>query len=135
MSQTPGLWLIAGLCVSGPALADLALVQEKQCMQCHAVSQDLIGPSFKRIAYRWKGNPAAEKMRCMHTRADAERCCRGPKLLLKQHGEDGRPVPANSCFCIALPGPQPSRYQTPMPEANAAQIAILMDSGLSWTPN
>ena len=62
MSNVPGLFVMAALCVSGPALADLALVQEKQCMQCHAVNKELIGPSFKRIAYRWKGNPVAEKM-------------------------------------------------------------------------
>jgi cytochrome c len=62
MSKVPGLFFMAALCASAPALADLALVQEKQCMQCHTVNKDLIGPSFKHIAYRWKGNPAAEKV-------------------------------------------------------------------------
>jgi cytochrome c len=38
------------------------LVKEKQCLQCHDVGKDVIGPSFKRIAFRWKGNPTAEKM-------------------------------------------------------------------------
>ena len=62
MTKIPGLCVTAALCIVTPAMADLALVHEKQCLQCHAVNQTLIGPSFKRIAYRWKGNPTAEKM-------------------------------------------------------------------------
>jgi cytochrome c len=62
MTKPPSVCITAALCVITPAMADLALVQEKQCLQCHAVNQTLIGPSFKRIAFRWKGNPTAEKM-------------------------------------------------------------------------
>lgn len=54
--------LFVALCASVPAWANFALVQEKQCLQCHAVAKDLIGPSFKRIAFRWQGNSVAEKM-------------------------------------------------------------------------
>ena len=54
--------LILALSASTSALADLQLVQDKQCLQCHAVDKDLIGPSFKRIAFRWTGNSGAEKM-------------------------------------------------------------------------
>ena len=42
-------------------VASSKLVKEKQCMQCHAVSKDTIGPSFKNIAKRWKGKEDAEK--------------------------------------------------------------------------
>jgi cytochrome c len=62
MTPIPAFSLIVALCASTPAWANLALVQEKQCLQCHAVDKDLIGPSFKRIAFRWKGNSVAEKM-------------------------------------------------------------------------
>ena len=62
MNKIPSFGLVVALCASTPAFADLQLVQEKQCLQCHAVDKNLIGPSFKRIAYRWKGNPMAEKM-------------------------------------------------------------------------
>jgi cytochrome c len=62
MTKPPGFCLIALLCASTSALANLPLVREKQCLQCHAVSKTFIGPSFKRIAFRWKDNPAAEKI-------------------------------------------------------------------------
>ena len=62
MTKTQGLGLLMALCASTSAMANLQLVQEKQCMQCHSVDKNLIGPSFKRIAFRWKGNPAAEKV-------------------------------------------------------------------------
>ena len=55
-----GLVGLVSVCTS--AMANETLVQEKQCQQCHAVDKDVIGPSFKRIAFRWKGNPSAEKM-------------------------------------------------------------------------
>ena len=54
--------LVFAAVISVPALANLQLIEDKQCLQCHAVSKTLIGPSFKRIAYRWNGNPTAEKM-------------------------------------------------------------------------
>lgn len=62
MTKRPFLSLIVALCTSTTAFADLQLVQEKQCLQCHAVDKNLIGPSFKRIAYRWNGNSVAENM-------------------------------------------------------------------------
>jgi cytochrome c len=62
MTKIQGFSLIVALFASNGAFADLQLVQDKQCLQCHAVNKDLIGPSFKRIAYRWNGNPVAEKM-------------------------------------------------------------------------
>ena len=61
MAKIACVGLMMALFVSAPALANLALVQEKQCMQCHAVDKDMIGPSFKRIAFRWNGNTEAEK--------------------------------------------------------------------------
>ncbi len=62
MTPSPVFALTLALCASAPAMANYALVQGKRCLQCHAVDKNLIGPSFKRIAYRWNGNPAAEKM-------------------------------------------------------------------------
>lgn len=63
MKQFQCFALVSALSVCMPVLADARdLVKEKQCMQCHDVEKDVIGPSFKRIAFRWKGNPSAEKM-------------------------------------------------------------------------
>ncbi|KRB39560.1 MULTISPECIES: c-type cytochrome [unclassified Acidovorax] len=61
MNKLSGSILIGVLMVSAPAFANSKLVKEKQCLQCHAVSKDTIGPSFKHIAKLWKGNHDAEK--------------------------------------------------------------------------
>ncbi|HVL46147.1 MAG TPA: c-type cytochrome [Acidovorax sp.] len=61
MNKISGSILIGVLMVSAPAFASSKLVKEKQCLQCHAVSKDTIGPSFKHIAKLWKGNPDAER--------------------------------------------------------------------------
>jgi cytochrome c len=47
--------------IGTPAFADAKLVQEKQCLHCHDVNADKAGPSFKKIAVRWKGQKEAEK--------------------------------------------------------------------------
>lgn len=39
--------------------AGAALAQQKACMACHAVGQKLVGPSFKDVAKKYKGNAAA----------------------------------------------------------------------------
>lgn len=39
--------------------ATAALAQQKACMACHAIGQKLVGPSFKDVAKKYKGNPAA----------------------------------------------------------------------------
>ncbi len=45
--------LAAGLSVSGAALADAKLAQEKACLSCHAVDKKLVGPSAQDIAARY----------------------------------------------------------------------------------
>lgn len=42
-----------------PALADPALAQAKNCMACHAVENKLVGPSYKDVASKYKGDKAA----------------------------------------------------------------------------
>jgi len=44
----------------GAAMADGKLVQEKQCMGCHAIAKDGAAPSFQKIARFWKGRTDAE---------------------------------------------------------------------------
>jgi cytochrome c len=55
----PAVLLLASL-ASGPALADARLAEEKQCLQCHAVDRDTIGPSFQKIRAVYKGTRNAE---------------------------------------------------------------------------
>jgi cytochrome c len=42
--------LVLGTLACGPSVASLKLAQEKQCLQCHAVDKDSIGPSFRKIS-------------------------------------------------------------------------------------
>ncbi|CAN7318017.1 c-type cytochrome [Variovorax paradoxus] len=50
-------WLPIVLC--GPAAADQALASAKACMACHDVGKKLVGPSFRDVASRYKGQPGA----------------------------------------------------------------------------
>jgi cytochrome c len=64
MSKTLSILLAAacGLGATSPALADLALARSKNCMSCHAVERKLLGPSFKDVAAKYKGDPGAADM-------------------------------------------------------------------------
>ena len=42
-----------------PAFADQALASSKNCMACHAAEKKLVGPAFKDIAAKYKGDKAA----------------------------------------------------------------------------
>jgi cytochrome c len=37
-----------------------AIAQKNNCLGCHAVSQKLVGPSFKEVAAKYKGDANAE---------------------------------------------------------------------------
>lgn len=52
--------LLLGAIVAAPAQADgLALAQKNNCLACHAVDQKLVGPSYKEIAAKYKGDATA----------------------------------------------------------------------------
>jgi cytochrome c len=52
--------LSAGLFISANALADgAALAKQSGCMTCHAVDKKLVGPSFKEVAAKYKGDSEA----------------------------------------------------------------------------
>ena len=55
--------LVTGLAlaVTAPlASADQALAQKNACMSCHAVDKKVVGPSFKDVAKKYKGDKTAE---------------------------------------------------------------------------
>lgn len=54
------LALVVSVGISGQALASAKLVEDKQCLQCHAIDKETIGPSFKKIHTLWKGVKGAE---------------------------------------------------------------------------
>ncbi len=53
----------ASLMVATPALADLKLATDKNCMACHAIDKKLVGPSYKDVAAKYAGQKdAADKL-------------------------------------------------------------------------
>ncbi len=57
-------WLIvpaaaAALFVSGQASADLALAKKSGCLACHSVEKKIVGPAWKDVAAKYKGDAGA----------------------------------------------------------------------------
>ncbi len=50
--------LVLGM--SGVASADQALAQKNACMSCHGVDKKIVGPAFKEVAAKYKGDKGAE---------------------------------------------------------------------------
>lgn len=53
------LILAASTVVALPALANQDLAQKKNCMACHAVDKKLVGPAYKDVAAKYKGDKGA----------------------------------------------------------------------------
>lgn len=49
----------AGIVMAGQAQADEALAKAKNCMSCHAVDKKLVGPAYKDVAAKYKGDGKA----------------------------------------------------------------------------
>ena len=45
---------------AGNALASEALAKKYNCLTCHAVDKKLIGPAYKEVAAKYKGDAGAE---------------------------------------------------------------------------
>ena len=50
----------AALTLAGAAQANEKLAQSSGCMTCHGVDKKVIGPGFKEIATKYRGNKGAE---------------------------------------------------------------------------
>ncbi len=58
-----GTLLAAGLFVVGAAVAadaNMELAQKSGCLACHSLDKKLVGPSYKEVAAKYKGDKAAE---------------------------------------------------------------------------
>ena len=54
---------VAGLLVTGAAMAaDMPVDGKAKCGSCHAIDKKVVGPSWKDIADKYKGNKDAEKI-------------------------------------------------------------------------
>jgi len=53
------LMAAAGVVMAGQAKADEALAKAKNCMACHAIDKKMVGPSYKDVAAKYKGDAGA----------------------------------------------------------------------------
>lgn len=51
---------LVSMAISGSAMADLALAKKSGCMACHSVDKKIVGPSWKDVAAKYKGDPDAK---------------------------------------------------------------------------
>jgi cytochrome c len=60
--NTPRILLatIAAALVTAPALANEELAKKDACTACHAVDKKLVGPAYKDVAAKYRGDPKAE---------------------------------------------------------------------------
>ena len=60
----PFLAVMALCLTAAPALAadEQKLAQDSGCLACHAIDKKIIGPAFKDVAAKYKGDPKAEAM-------------------------------------------------------------------------
>jgi cytochrome c len=47
---------------AAPAFANLELATKSACTACHAVDKKLVGPAYKDVAAKYRGNPKAQAM-------------------------------------------------------------------------
>ena len=53
------MMIAIGFGVSSQVMADEALAKAKNCMSCHTIDKKLVGPAYKDVAAKYKGDKAA----------------------------------------------------------------------------
>jgi cytochrome c len=53
---------VTGLFLGTPTLADEALAKKHNCTACHAIDKKLVGPAYKDVAAKYKGNNVAAQL-------------------------------------------------------------------------
>jgi len=56
------LALVGLTLLAAPAMANEELAKKHACTACHAVDKKVVGPAFKEVAAKYKGNAKAEAM-------------------------------------------------------------------------
>ena len=51
---------LTAMAVSGSAMADLALAKKSGCMACHSIDKKIVGPAWKDVAAKYKGDADAK---------------------------------------------------------------------------
>lgn len=57
---TAGLFVSASAYAAVDATAAQALAQKSACMTCHAMDKKVVGPGYKEVAAKYKGDKTAE---------------------------------------------------------------------------
>ena len=52
---------LTGLLLVTPALADEALAKKHNCTACHAIDKKVVGPAYKDVAAKYRGQNVAAK--------------------------------------------------------------------------
>ena len=61
MTKTSLVFAAIGLALaSAPALASEELAKKNACTACHAIDKKLVGPAYKDVAAKYKGDKGAE---------------------------------------------------------------------------
>jgi len=53
---------LAAALAAAPAIANLELAQKSGCTACHAVDKKIVGPAYKDVAAKYKGDAKAQAM-------------------------------------------------------------------------
>ena len=60
MRSTAVIFGIASLLLSSAAFADLELAKKSGCLACHSVEKKVVGPAWKDVAAKYKGQADAK---------------------------------------------------------------------------
>ena len=60
MKLNRALLALAGTLLVSPVFANADLAQKKNCMACHALDKKLVGPAYKDVAAKYRGDKDAE---------------------------------------------------------------------------
>jgi cytochrome c len=62
MKVVIGAMLAAGVVIAVPARADEALAKKSNCLACHQIDKKSVGPAYKDIAKKYKGQNVAAQL-------------------------------------------------------------------------
>jgi cytochrome c len=62
MKRFAGLLVAAAAVIAVPAQADEALAKKSNCLACHQIDKKSVGPAYKDIAKKYKGQNVAAKL-------------------------------------------------------------------------
>jgi cytochrome c len=62
MKMTAVLATLAAALAATPALANLELATKNACTACHSVDKKVVGPAYKEVAAKYRGDAKAEAM-------------------------------------------------------------------------